>query len=177
MARIRCWREKLLLVWFTLFAASVAWAWPRSRTPADRTGAARTLLVTGSHGRPAWGVALSAAKPYVHVFSASAVPVALPAAVGAFTASARATVDSPAAAAAVASGSSCAVCNTNTAQFCSLTAASCCNPRDPWCTYLTLDGACLTDGACYQEQCSNFMGSNILCSTCGRGTCTISCFP
>ncbi len=86
MARIRRWKEKLLITWFTLFT-SVVWARPRSRTPVGRSGAARSALVTGSGGKRAWGVAFSAGRPYVRAFSASLVPIALPVAVGAFAAS------------------------------------------------------------------------------------------
>jgi hypothetical protein len=42
MARIRRWKEKLLLVWFTPFTSFV-WARPRSRTPGGHSGAARSL--------------------------------------------------------------------------------------------------------------------------------------
>ena len=163
MARIRRWKE-MLVVWLTLFA-SVVWARSRSNETGDHSGAARSLLVTSSGGKRAWGVTLSAARPFVHAFSVSAVPVALPKPVGAFATSAAAMADrAPNPAAAPGAVSSCVssfVCYTPTAPHCSKTYATCCNPN---CE--TSMGVC--DG-CWQLTC--FQGGEFLCTSCGMGTC------
>jgi hypothetical protein len=170
MARIRRWKEKLLIAWFTVFT-SVAWARPRSRMLEGRGGAARSLLVTGSGGKRAWGVTLSAASPFVRAFSASAVPVALPVAVGAFAASAGATADLSADAAAA--GSICTYCDTAAAPACNQTAAVCCNPY-PTSTCHTADGGTCNGGSCRTIICENSLGTYARCLTCGYETC--SCY-
>ena len=138
MARIRRWKERLLIAWFTLFA-SVVWARAQSRTPENRSGTGRSLVVTGNHGKRAWGVTFSANKPYVQAFSAYLMPVVLPIAVGAFTASAGASAD-PGGVAANATAS-CFVCITSQAPPCPQTAATCCKACH------TADGVCTGGGA------------------------------
>ena len=173
MARIRRWKEKLLLVWFTVFTSFV-WARPKSRTLEDHSSPARTLFLSGSRGKRAWGVTLSTSRPYVRTLIASAMPVALPAAVGAFAASAGAMAGAAAAAAAAASsvcssGGPGKACVTSQATPCSLTAATCCRP----CA--TRDGVCVT---CHTDVCTGgLVAGQTECRTCGAGTCPATCLP
>jgi len=158
MARIRRWRE-VVLVWFTLFA-SLVWAGSRSSAPEARSGDARSLLVTSSGGKRAWGIALSAARPFLHTFSASALPIVLPAPVAAFATSAVAdpmpAPPSPA--------TSCYSCNTRIAPLCSTTTAICCNG----------EGGCTARGTCgcWSITCDIEGFSGVQCQTCDLGTCS-----
>ena len=169
MARIRRWKEKLLIAWFMLFA-SVVWGRARSSTPEGRSGAARSLVVTGNGGKRSWGVTFSVGRPYVRAFSASLVPVALPVAVGAFTASASAASD-PAGAAANASASCASVCSSPKAAPCAITTAICCNPCQ------TVSGKCKTTkpigGSCTTLH-TVITANGGTCISCGFGTCPIT---
>lgn len=169
MARIRRWKEELLLVCFALFA-SIVWARPRSHTAESGSSiTGRSLVVTGSSGKRGWGIAFSATRPYVRAFSASLVPVQLPFTVGAFAASAAATAGAAGAAAAT---GSCYTCITSTAPYCITTIASCCNPCEP-----NGDGGCVTTGGgggggtgCYYFY-KGAAGARPDFCTCTTGTC------
>ncbi len=165
MAKVRRWKETLLLACVTLFL-SVAQGWPRgTRNVASSTYPVYSRLVTRANGKTALGVELSARKPYVRLVRASQAPVRMPLAAGAYVAMAGAPLAAPAAASAAAS--SCPVsCNTVDAPCCSITAASCC---DHYCG--------IGGGSCYTVACTGGFNGTVttLCNTCGEGTCVNFC--
>jgi hypothetical protein len=158
MARIRRWKETLLIACVTLFF-SLARAWPlRPRDTAGRHGPEHSLLLTGANRKTALGVELMAQKPYVRLARASLVPVAMPWAAGAFVATAAQPVGA-AGDVAAASSSACT---------CIFSQAPCCSdvPSSFWCC----DSNC---PQCWTRVCyvRGFSTWSFTCLSCGSNCC------
>ena len=82
MARIRRWKETLVLACVTLFL-SLARAWPlRAAEAASQQQSGHSLLVTGTTHHMAVGVELMAQWPYIRLARVSLLPVGVPLAAG-----------------------------------------------------------------------------------------------
>lgn len=158
MARIRKWKETLVLACAALLF-SLARVWPLgTHDGADRHRQGHSLLVTGINHKPSFGVELMAGRPYIRLARASLVPIAMPMAARAFVAMAAplpaappgprpetTTTANPA--------TSCHACNTATAPCCSATSSTCCQECRVCHTYLCV---CETSGTItgYYETCN-----------------------
>jgi hypothetical protein len=132
MARIRRWKETLVVACVTLFFA-LARAWPlRPRDAAGHHGPEHSLLLTGTNRKTAFGVELMAQRPYIRLARASLVPVAMPLVAGAYTALAAAP-GGPPAEPLPEGGSTCPVCNAAAAPCCSVTCTTWRNVNRPHC--------------------------------------------
>jgi hypothetical protein len=166
MARIRKWKETLVLTCVTLFF-SLARAWPlRPREAAHQHVPGHSLLVTGMNQKTAFGVELMARRPYIRLAHGSLVPVAMPLTAGAYTALADAPGGAPGGPAPATTTSTCLTCNTTTAPYCCITDATCCNHECPRCyRYLcvcetsgTITGYYTTCTTGYVRPCYHYCG-------------------
>lgn len=155
MARIRRWKETLVLACVTLFL-SLARAWPlRAAEAASQQQSGHLLLVTGTTHHMAVGVELMAQWPYIRLARVSLLPVGVPLAAGAYTGHAAALGGAPGSPALAMAGSTCPACVTSTAPCCSVTDATCCKEDcTPEC--YTYECVCETSGTItgYYETCT-----------------------